>query len=61
MFLAVDLGHPQPGGLSPGQKHNPMSSNSGNQVNDLLGESLPPLISVAMGLVCTNGETGVEH
>ena len=61
MFLAVDLSHSQPSGLSPGQKYNPMSSNSGNQVNDFLCESLPPLVGVAMSLVGTNCETGVEH
>lgn len=61
MFLAVDLSHPQTGGLSPSQKHNPMSSNSGNQINDFLCERLPPLVGVAMSLVSTNCETGVEH
>jgi hypothetical protein len=61
MLLSVDLCHTHSSGVAPGQEDHSVCSYPSNQIDCLLGKSLPPLIGVAICLMGTDREAGIEH
>ena len=63
MPAAIDLGDVFLGGRAPGEEDDAAAGGvqAGDDVDDLLGEALPALVGVAVGLVGAHGEAGVEH
>lgn len=57
----VHLGHPLRRRQSPGQKDDPFGPLFGHGVDDLLGELLPAMLGMTVGLVCTHCQACVQH
>lgn len=57
----IDPRHSASGRRAPHQKDNPPGPLFGHDVDDLLGEFLPPLFRVAVGLLGAHGQHRVEQ
>lgn len=61
MLLSVDFCHSHSSGVAPCQEHHSVRSHPSNQIDCLLSEFLPSLIGVAIRLMGTDREAGIEH
>lgn len=61
MLRLINLRNPRAGRFPPRQKDDSIPTNPRNKVNRLLRKLLPPLAGVAVGLVCADGQTSVDH
>lgn len=61
MLLSVNFCHTGSRGLPPSEENDTTSSHSSYKVNCLLSEPLPPLVGVAVGLMCADSKTGIKH
>lgn len=61
MLLFVDFCYSGSGRPAPSKEDDAVSSYSSNEVDNPLGEFLPALVGMTVGLVSTNSKASVEH
>lgn len=61
MLLSVDLRHTSSRRLPPSEKDHATTPHPRNKIDRFLGEFLPSLVGVAIGLMRADGEASVEH
>lgn len=59
MLFLVDFCNSYSSGPSPSQEYNTVGPHPSNEINDLLRETLPALLGMAICLVCPNSKTCV--